>query len=142
MSAIASARSRDGLNEKQKAEIINLLQKDLDDGFKIQVTHGDCVGADNDFHNICRSLKPSIKNEADILIHIRPGGTTNNNFRAFCKGDFHYYAKPFLERNKDIVNNCDILLACPRSNVEELRSGTWATIRYANTISKPTKIIV
>lgn len=36
-----------------------------------------------------------------------------------------------LARNREIVAAADILIAAPRTDREELRSGTWATIRYA-----------
>lgn len=39
--------------------------------------------------------------------------------------------KPPLDRNRDIVDACEVLVACPKSRTEERRSGTWATIRYA-----------
>lgn len=38
--------------------------------------------------------------------------------------------KPNLVRNKDIVESTDVLLACPKGP-EELRSGTWSTVRLA-----------
>lgn len=40
--------------------------------------------------------------------------------------------KPYLQRNLDIIKNSSILIACPvNKNKEELRSGTWSTIRRA-----------
>jgi len=40
--------------------------------------------------------------------------------------------KTYLERNLDIVKNSSLLIACPiNKNKEELRSGTWSTIRKA-----------
>ena len=45
--------------------------------------------------------------------------------------------KPYLKRNEDIVNKCDVLIACPiDKNKEILRSGTWATIRKARKLNK------
>lgn len=44
---------------------------------------------------------------------------------------------PPLTRNRNIVANAHWLVAAPRSDVEELRSGTWATIRYARKAVKP-----
>lgn len=38
---------------------------------------------------------------------------------------------PPLVRNRIIVDSTDVLLAAPRLMREERRSGTWATIRYA-----------
>ena len=40
--------------------------------------------------------------------------------------------KIYLQRNLDIIKNSNILIACPiNKNKEELRSGTWSTIRQA-----------
>jgi hypothetical protein len=47
--------------------------------------------------------------------------------------------KPYLDRNKDIVDACDRLLALPKGP-EEQRSGTWSTIRYAKQVKKPITI--
>ena len=48
--------------------------------------------------------------------------------------------KPPLDRNKDIVNASDILIACP-NGPEVLRSGTWSTVRYARKQNKRIIII-
>lgn len=40
-------------------------------------------------------------------------------------------AEPPLSRNMRIVDNCDYVLATPKEFEHTLRSGTWATIRYA-----------
>jgi hypothetical protein len=42
-----------------------------------------------------------------------------------------------LERNRDIVAACDLLIAAPETDTEQLRSGTWATVRYARAAGKP-----
>lgn len=44
---------------------------------------------------------------------------------------------PPLVRNHHIVNAVSVLLAAPHTDIEELRSGTWATIRYARTKGIP-----
>lgn len=47
---------------------------------------------------------------------------------------------PPLVRNERIVLACDRIVACPRG-AEELRSGTWATVRKAREHGKHTLII-
>lgn len=42
-----------------------------------------------------------------------------------------------LVRDREIANVCDILIAAPLTDKEELRSGTWATVRYARDAGKP-----
>lgn len=46
---------------------------------------------------------------------------------SFCTQD----PKPPLDRNRDIVSRVDYLFVAPSGMVEERRSGTWATYRYA-----------
>ena len=48
---------------------------------------------------------------------------------------------PYLERNRAIVDACDILIACPKGMQEEQRSGTWATVRYARRRDRPIVIV-
>lgn len=121
--------TRTGLTEYQKNEIIKILQKDLSENIEIEVHHGDCVGSDTDFHNICFQLSQNIK----IIIH----PPIDNKLRSFCKSNNINSPKDYLDRNRDIVNESDLLIACPVSKNEELRSGTWYTIRYAKKINKP-----
>jgi hypothetical protein len=128
--------NRTGMSDNQKEQIRTILQTDLNNGFNIQVAHGDCVGADKDFHDICCEL--SIDNRIKIIIH----PPTENILRAFCKSDNIMICKPYLDRNRDIVDTSDTLLACPKTNIEEKRSGTWYTIRYARKKNKPILIIV
>jgi len=93
--------------------------------------HGDCVGADEQAHAVAREL--------DISVLLHPPSIPNK--RAFCRADYEYPEKPYLERNKDIVRCCDVLFATPKSFAEELRSGTWATIREARRQKKTCFII-
>lgn len=48
-----------------------------------------------------------------------------------------YKSEYYLERNRYLVDHCDLLLAvCDKDNIP-LRSGTGATVRYAKKTSKP-----
>jgi hypothetical protein len=38
--------------------------------------------------------------------------------------------REYLQRNRDIVDATDVLLAAP-DGPERVRSGTWSTVRYA-----------
>ena len=40
---------------------------------------------------------------------------------------------PYLERNKNIVNAVDFIIAAP-DGPEKVRSGTWSTVRYAKKV--------
>ena len=84
--------------------------------------HGDCIGADAQFHYIFNFL---VK-----VMHAHPCDI--EKLRANCAADVIHEIKPPLERNRDIVRSIDILIAAPAQDNEIRRgSGTWATIRYA-----------
>lgn len=97
--------------------------------------HGDCVGADEQAH--------AIANVNRTRIHIRPCTITDQ--RAFCITrlgiDIHYPPKPPIERNHDIVDASHVLIATPGEMAEQLRSGTWSTVRYARKRGKRVIII-
>jgi hypothetical protein len=61
--------------------------------------------------------------------------------KAIAVSDSVAESKPPLKRNRDIVDGCDLLMAMPGSMTEELRSGTWATIRYARKVRRSLIII-
>jgi hypothetical protein len=123
--------TREGLTVQQKAEIVNIL-KQLK---HITVLHGDCVGADTDFHNLCLDYNKN-NSENEILIQIFP--PDDDKLRAFNIAHVYMDPKPYLTRNENIVKQSDILIACPiDKNTEVLRSGTWSTIRKARKLNKP-----
>jgi len=95
--------------------------------------HGDCTGADEDIHNLVTALK--------IQIYKYPGNIKKYNANTAggiiaSPPDMHP-----IKRNHLIVDAVDMLLACPKSQHEVLRSGTWATIRYARKVGKPIWIL-
>jgi hypothetical protein len=47
------------------------------------------------------------------------------------------WASAALRRDRVIAATCDVLVAAPRRDAEEVRSGTWATVRYAREAGKP-----
>ena len=95
--------------------------------------HGDCEGADYEACMIVAQLTDNI--------HTHP--PLNGSKRAFwvTTGGTVYPAKEYLVRNKDIVNACTILVVCPETMEEKLRSGTWSTVRYAKKLNKQILIV-
>ena len=126
--------NRYGLRPDQKTQIEALLDKYEN----ITVSHGDCLGSDTDFHSLCTDYKKAHPDKT-ITIHIYP--PDNQRLRGFNKGDVVMKERPYLERNMDIIKNCSLLIACPvDKNKEELRSGTWSTIRQAKKLKLTTYI--
>lgn len=94
--------------------------------------HGECIGADAAFHGICMSLHIPIIGHPPI----------NQSKRAVLQGfQSQWEPKEYLDRNKDIVCCSDLLIATPGEYEEQLRSGTWSTIRYARKLKVPRYII-
>ena len=125
--------TRKGMTKHQKDKFRFILKMLTPNHFDLFI-HGDCIGADDEADTIVRKKYPSIR----IVLH----PPTSDKYRAFCSSPniYTYPKKPYLVRNKHIVNKCDILIACPEGK-ETLSSGTWSTIRYAFKIGKPTIII-
>jgi len=94
--------------------------------------HGDCVGADMEAVHAIQDRKG-----VEVHSHI----PDNNKKRAFTKADVIKKPKPYIARNHDIVDASDIIIATPKENKEQRRSGTWATIRYAKKQCKRMYII-
>jgi len=89
--------------------------------------HGDCVGADAQFHDLLV--------ERDIPIAIHP--PMNDSARAFCStGNIVEVCESlsYLARNRMIVKQSEVLLATPREGHEPAPArgqGTWSTVRFA-----------
>jgi hypothetical protein len=129
--------TRNGMTLLQKQTVLNIINNFYKNNDIIQEVHiGDCIGADYDFYKIISNFCFSTKNKILLIGHI-----PDNNFkRAFCAYDIEKFPKSYLNRNRDIVDESDILISTPNEYIEQLRSGTWATIRYAKKQNK--KIII
>jgi hypothetical protein len=103
-----------------KRALVALLEKHND------LHHGDCIGADKEAHDIARALSYR------IILH----PPTISSKRAFCDWDVQRDPLSYLKRNTEIVKESDILIACPKEREEQLRSGTWSTVRRARRYNK------
>lgn len=118
-----------GLSGAQRTQLRELISKGLDEAH-----HGDCVGADREFHDIVRVVAPY----ARIIGH----PPDEDYKRAWCIFDESRPTAPYLVRNQQIVNeSTEGLIVCPYQMEEIIRSGTWATYRYARKIGRKTIII-
>lgn len=104
-----------------------------------EIHHGDCVGADAQLHELALA--------ADVpRIVIHP--PTNPAKRAFCHHKNRLATelglitsevivlpeRPYLDRNRDIVDAAQLLIAAPKEPAEPDRlraGGTWHAARYA-----------
>ena len=101
-----------------------------------QFIHGGCAGADEQAHHI---------NKSPITFIYPASYPQGQSMNLTLWQNYHEIiiapAKKALDRNHDIVDDSDILIACPGEKEEVLRSGTWATIRYAKKQGKSVIII-
>lgn len=96
------------------------------------LNHGGCVGADEQVHGVAVYL--------GVDVHVYPCNIRNK--RGVLVGEYtEHEARPPLHRNGTIVALSGVLIAAPKSLVEELRSGTWATVRRARNMSVPVLIV-
>lgn len=120
--------TRAGLSEAQVAALRDLLEaytpRPTDEAH-----HGDCQGADVAFATYAESL--------GMWTVAHP---SENRWRAYTKSRTILPVKKEMDRNRDIVRVCDLLIACPE-NMEKRRSGTWATVRFARKMERPHTLI-
>ena len=121
---IAFTGTQQGMSANQLDELRALLR-----GHKPKIAiHGDCIGGDAQFHDVVREECP------DALVWIFPSNIDAKS--AHKIGDLIELQSPPLRRNHSMVDECDLLVAGPKTLEEVLRSGTWATIRYARKTHK------
>lgn len=114
-----------GMTDAQREMLYALLSDvaELDDGFS-EAHHGDCIGADAQFHEL---VVEQFGEVTQTVLH----PPTDSRKRAYCTAVSTRRAQSYLDRNREIVDSVDLMIATPGVFKEVLRSGTWATIRYA-----------
>ena len=119
--------TKQGMTNQQRAEVAKLLEMFKPD----RVHHGDCVGSDEEFHKITT--------RDGYYRHLHP--PINNRYRAFCEGDYSEKPGEYLERDQEMVDQVQLLIATPDGFKERVRSGTWATVRRARKKGIPIYIV-
>jgi hypothetical protein len=117
-----------GMSDEQWLKVTRLIQH-LNPK---EVHHGSCIGADAHFHEIVDENYPKVE------VHVHPPEDASK--RAWVDGDVIHEPKSYLERNQDIVDASEALIATPRGP-EMLRSGTWSTVRRARRKRIPIYIV-
>lgn len=127
--------SRKGPTPEQ-AHCLHEYLKAMIDVVKVESFHHGCaIGADEVAAIYVHTIRGAFDHPL-IVGHPCNLIPQTSDFALELSDEKHPVAPP-LERNRDIVRLTDILLACPSGMAEELRSGTWATIRHAKRFNKP-----
>lgn len=140
---VSSTGTRDGMiyDGIQFRVLRHLLEKHSSPKYpSISEYHmGDCEGSDYQTGVIIHTISPKTK------IHLHPPNSPNHRgFFGIDQVVVEHPEKPPLERNHDIVDALkgvgDYLVATPKGE-EIVRSGTWATVRYAKKKHKQIYVI-
>lgn len=127
--SIGFTGSRSGLASKQALALIALL-RGLREAHVI-IAHGDCTGSDDHAARIAYALK--------YRMDVWPGPEGKHAGLWRLLGDQPgvtvHPSMGYRERDWYIVENSDLLVACPSGEeAAQKRSGTWATVRDARKI--------
>jgi hypothetical protein len=117
-----------GMTEHQSLKVHELLGDTYNPVTEFH--HGNCIGADEQAAIIALSL--------GIRTVAHPGDNPDKQ-SSFVSLITHAPERN-LRRNERIVIACELLIATPKGP-PQMRSGTWATIRYAGRMKRKTIII-
>jgi hypothetical protein len=101
---------------------------------EVEFHHGDCVGADSEAAAIAKAYGCRVVGHPP----------TDSSKRAFFPSDEELEPKPYLERNQDIVDICDLLFGTPFTSdwpTNFRGQGTWSTLNRARKAAKSYLII-
>ena len=123
--------TREGMSQAQKDTLYTRLFE-LRNSVGIEsFHHGDCTGSDEEAADIAQEL--GIDTVAHPPLAVK--------FRAYHRSTIIRTPKPFMVRNHDIVLECRYVFAAPRTDEEEVRSGTWATYRFAKACGTDVEVL-
>lgn len=117
--------SRHGMSQNQREQFA-LAVSDLQ---PVEFHHGDCLGADEQAHDIVRLFCPDTR----IVVH----PPESDYLRAYKEGDIILESFGYIVRDRNIVDSTDALYATPYTDYYQPKSGSWFTIRYAGVKQKP-----
>jgi len=129
---LAFTGSRSGLTPHQAAALEALLES-LEGLTALH--HGCCLGADEDCALLLAQINPSVLqvgHPCNLLAQV------SQQALAVCRQVLP--VRPPLNRNHDLVDAAQLLIACP-DGPERLHSGTWATVRHARKQGKPIHLL-
>lgn len=116
--------TRSGMTEAQYNSVLSYLERHLanrEPGESMEFHHGDCVGVDVEVAILAKSLGYHVVNHPPI----------KDELRAFHESDQHRAPLSYFARNRNIVDDTDILLVVPYQSEWQDHGGTWYTNDYA-----------
>ena len=132
---LAFTGTRQGATEQQlKTAILHLSLEP-----QHYILNGACEGADRAIHGAILDAGLGGK----VRFEFWPSNEEQNKWalKVLRPKDLLFGIEKPLKRNNFMINRAEGLMAMPKGYREALRSGTWATIRYARKIKKPVTIV-
>jgi hypothetical protein len=121
-----------GTRDGMKADQLIALDKLLAELKVKRINHGDCVGVDAEAHGLAKVQ--------GIKTYVYP--PLKDEFRARCQEpSFRALPNSYFARNREMVQDCDVVIAIPKLMQEMPKGGTWYTVRHARKLKVPTWII-
>lgn len=108
------------MSEAQKQQVRRLVEREVEIDLTV-AHHGDCIGADVDFHAIARECGLAVVGHIPVI----------EEHRAFCEFDDERAPLTYMKRNAQIVAESDVVIATPFESTEQSRGGTWRTVQLA-----------
>lgn len=122
--------TREGVTPLQLASVGWLFSRYL-----IHELHdGDCVGADEQVYWLAGAF------DAGVVLH-PPIVSTYRAYLEPMGRNPSWEPKEYHERDRDVVDNCTALAACPKLPVISATGGTAYTVGYARSLTKPIAIV-
>jgi hypothetical protein len=116
-----------GMTVAQRASVVELMRRIEPH----ECHHGDCVGADRQFHEIART------GPRWMVGHPGP----DEGLRANCDFDETKEVLSHLARNREIVKSVDVVIATPQETEHQNFGGTWYTIDHAIKKGRPVHVV-
>jgi hypothetical protein len=113
----------------QKQVVARFLQNSWIEGAEFH--HGDCVGVDVEAAEIAKVLRYK------VVCH----PPDKSDLRAFHKSDTVKLPMSYFARNRNIVNETEVLLVVPFQTTHQPTGGTWYTHDYAVKVDKLVHVI-
>lgn len=125
---------RDGMFSPQDAAVVHLIEtwtRILPPAL-LSGLHGDCVGGDARFDAILERF--------GVNTFCRP--CTWEKFRARTRAEVIAEPVAPMVRNRAIVADVAVMIACPPTERKVPHSGTWATIGFTRRVEKPLALVL
>lgn len=125
--------TRFGASELQLASMRRLLSELAQRAGAVVAHHGDCIGADAQFHAAARELGWR------VVVH---PPVDDDDDRARCDHDELRDPLTHMKRNKSIVLESQLMMAVPRDMTQQPHGGTWKTAVMAQKAKRPLVIVL